>query len=293
MRTLSLILSAILALLLTPLQASEADSASAQTLRMATTTSTENSGLLARLLPVYERATGVTVHVIAVGTGKALELGRRGDVDVLMVHARNAELAFVDQGYGIDRHEFMYNDFLLVGPADDPAAIRGGHDVAAALRAIRNSDALFVSRGDDSGTHKRELSLWKAAGVAPGGNGYREVGQGMGRTLQMADEMQAYTLIDRGTWLASRDRVSLLPVVEGGQDLRNVYGVIAINPQRYSDANYAVAASFIEWLQGREATDVIAGYRIGGQQLFTPMPSPAQLAAPVTGTAHAASDGSS
>jgi tungstate transport system substrate-binding protein len=270
-----LILSAVLSLLLMPtLHAAE-------TLRMATTTSTENSGLLARLLPVYERANGISIHVIAVGTGKALEMGRRGDVDVLMVHARNAELEFVDGGYGIDRREFMYNDFLLVGPAADPAGIRGGKDVAAALRAIRSSGATFVSRGDDSGTHKRELSLWKIAGIQAGGDGYREVGQGMGRTLQMADEMQGYTLIDRGTWLASKDKVSLLPVVEGGKDLRNVYGVIAINPARYSDANYAAARQFIEWLQGRQATDIIAGYRIDGQQLFTPLAAPEQLAVPV------------
>jgi len=293
MRTLPLILTAVLALLSSASQASELDSSQSRTLRMATTTSTENSGLLARLLPVYERASGVTIHVVAVGTGKALALGRRGDVDVLMVHARKAELAFVDEGYGVDRHEFMYNDFLLVGPAADPAGIRGGHDVVAALRAIRNSDAIFVSRGDDSGTHKRELALWKIAGVEAGGDGYREVGQGMGRTLQMADEMQGYTLIDRGTWLASRDKVSLLPVVEGGKDLRNVYGVIAINPQRYSDANYAAAARFIEWLQGREATDIIAGYRIDGQQLFTPLPPAAQLAAPLNLPAKMAADGNS
>jgi len=277
MRTLPLILTAALLLSMSPLQAAD----SSQALRMATTTSTENSGLLARLLPVYERANGVSIHVIAVGTGKALELGRRGDVDVLMVHARNAELEFVDGGYGIDRREFMYNDFLLVGPAADPAGIRGGKDVAAALRAIRSSGATFVSRGDDSGTHKRELSLWKIAGIQAGGDGYREVGQGMGRTLQMADEMQGYTLIDRGTWLASKDKVSLLPVVEGGKDLRNVYGVIAINPARYSDANYAAARQFIEWLQGRQATDIIAGYRIDGQQLFTPLAAPEQLAVPV------------
>ena len=275
-----LILPAVLSLLLMPtLHAAE-------TLRMATTTSTENSGLLERLLPVYERANDISIHVIAVGTGKALEMGRRGDVDVLMVHARSAELEFIDGGYGIDRREFMYNDFLVVGPAGDPAGIRGGKDVAAALRAIRSSSAIFVSRGDDSGTHKRELSLWKIAGVDVsvdgGGDGYREVGQGMGRTLQMADEMQGYTLIDRGTWLASKEQVSLQPVVEGGKDLRNVYGVIAVNPARYSDANYAAARQFIDWLQGRQATDIIAGYRIDGQQLFTPLAAPEQLAVPAT-----------
>ena len=276
-------LIAVLSLLLiAPLQAAE-------TLRLATTTSTENSGLLARLLPVYERANEVSIHVIAVGTGKALELGRRGDVDVLMVHARNAELAFVDGGYGVDRREFMYNDFLLVGPASDPAGIRGGEDVAAALRAIRSSGATFVSRGDDSGTHKRELLLWEHAGVSAGGDGYREVGQGMGRSLQMADEMQGYTLVDRGTWLAYRGKVALVAVVEGGNDLRNTYGVIAINPQRYSDSNYAAASHFIDWLQGREATDIIAGYRIDGQQLFTPLAAPQQLAEPVA----AGADGNS
>ena len=276
MRTLSI---AVLSLLLTaPLQAAE-------TLRLATTTSTENSGLLARLLPVYERASGVSIHVIAVGTGKALELGRRGDVDVLMVHARNAELAFVDGGYGVERREFMYNDFLLVGPASDPAGILGGKDVAAALRAIRAHGAIFVSRGDDSGTHKRELLLWQHAGLSVAGDGYREVGQGMGRTLQMADEMQGYTLIDRGTWLALRDKVALVAVVEGGKDLRNVYGVIAINPQRYRDTNFTAASHFIDWLQGSQATDIIAGYRIDGQQLFTPLAAPQQLAAPVAARA--------
>ena len=293
MRTWLLMLTVAGSLLLSPLQAAGAVAGPTPILRMATTTSTENSGLLARLLPVYERSHGVIIHVIAVGTGKALALGRRGDVDVLMVHARDAELAFVDAGYGVDRQEFMYNDFLLVGPSADPAAIRGGDDVAAALRAIYDSAAVFVSRGDDSGTHKRELSLWKTVGVGPGGEGYREVGQGMGRALQMADEMQAYTLIDRGTWLALKDKVSLVPMIEGDRELRNVYGVIAINPQRYRNTHYAAAVHFIDWLQGREATDIIAGYRIDGQPLFTPLAPPARLATPATSPAKAAADGNS
>lgn len=259
-----------------------------QLLRLATTTSTENSGLLARLLPPFEQANKLRIQVIAVGTGKALKLGRQGDVDVVMVHARKAELAFVEAGFGVDRREFMFNDFLIVGPADDPAGIAAGSDPLQALRAIADSNALFVSRGDDSGTHKRELSLWRASAGDSKGNGYREVGQGMGRTLQIADEMGAYTLVDRGTWLAWKGRLRLLPMVEGGDRLRNVYGVIALNPERFKDINYAAAKRFIDWLQSPAASAIIDGYSIGGQGLFhslspadqTPAGAQPQLAAP-------------
>jgi len=252
----------------------------ASTLRLATTTSTENSGLLARLLPPFEQANHVTIHVIAVGTGKALELGRRGDVDVLMVHAKKSELAFVAGGYGVDREEFMYNDFLIVGPADDPAGIGGGGDPLSALLTIAEHNALFVSRGDDSGTHKRELSLWRSAAAQSKGAGYREVGQGMGRTLQLADEMGAYTLVDRGTWLALRDKLQLRPMVEGAATLRNVYGVIAVNPARFPDTQYGLARRFIDWLRGEQALGIIAGYQLDGQPLFHPILPPQRLAAP-------------
>ncbi len=178
--------------------------------RMATTTSTENSGLFAVIQPAFEQALNIKVHVIAVGTGKALELGRRGDVDVVLVHARAAEEAFVAAGYGVKRHEIMYNDFIIVGPEDDPAGVRGMQDAGKAMARIAAAAATFVSRGDDSGTHKKELSIWQQAGIEPQGGWYRQLGQGMGKTLQIAGEMQACTLVDRGTWLAYRANTPLV-----------------------------------------------------------------------------------
>lgn len=239
--------------------------------RMATTTSTENSGLFKVIQPVFEKDLGISVHVIAVGTGKALELGRRGDVDVVLVHARNAEIGFVAAGHGVARHEIMYNDFIIVGPADDTPGIRGLEDAAQALGKIATVKAMFVSRGDDSGTHKKELALWKEAGIQPQGGWYRQVGQGMGKTLQISGEMQGYTLVDRGTWLAYQENSPLELLVSGGADLKNPYGIIAVNPERFPDINHEAAGRLIEWFQSDRAHELIAGYRVNGEQLFYPV----------------------
>ena len=240
-------------------------------LRMATTTSTENSGLFTVIQPAFEKALDIKVHVIAVGTGKALELGRRGDVDVVLVHAKPSEEAFVAAGHGIARHEIMYNDFIIVGPADDPAGISGMQDAASAYARIAASATTVVSRGDDSGTHKKELALWRQAGIEPDGPWYRQVGQGMGKTLQIAGEMNACTLVDRGTWLAYRANNPLKLLVAGGADLKNTYGIIAVNPQRYPDVDYASVQRLIDWFTSPEARALIAGYRVAGEQLFYPV----------------------
>ncbi len=243
----------------------------ADTIRLATTTSTENSGLLRALLPPFELQTGYTVHVIAVGTGKALRMARDGNVDVVMVHAPKAERAFVEAGHGVNRRDLMYNDFIIVGPANDPAHIDGAADVAAALSRVATARSLFVSRGDDSGTHKKELELWAAADVKPGAPWYREVGQGMGRTLQIASELEAYTLADRGTWLAMRDKLSLQVLIEGDTRLFNPYGIIAVNPARYADVNYAGAMALIAWVTSVDGQAIVRDFEIDGQPLFKPL----------------------
>ncbi|MDH3899715.1 MAG: substrate-binding domain-containing protein [Gammaproteobacteria bacterium] len=242
-----------------------------QVVRMATTTSTENSGLFKVIQPALEQALDIKVHIIAVGTGKALELGRRGDVDVVLVHAKPAEEAFVAAGYGVARHEIMYNDFIIVGPQDDPAGVRGMQDADSAFAKIAATGALFVSRGDDSGTHKKELATWQQAGIEPAGDWYRQVGQGMGKTLQIAGEMQAYALVDRGTWLAYRANTPLKLLVAGGTGLKNSYGIIAVSPERFPDVNYPAVERLIHWFQSGVAHDLIAGYRVGGEQLFYPV----------------------
>ncbi len=240
-------------------------------LRLATTTSTENSGLLAELLPRFTEDTGIPVHVIAVGTGKALRLGRDGDVDVVLVHAPQAEKAFVEAGYGDKRYPVMHNDFVIVGPADDPAGIRQASDAADALRRIAGRQALFVSRGDNSGTHKKELALWQQAGVQPDGSWYREVGQGMGKVLQMADQLQAYTLTDRGTWLAYQGRLELEVLHQGDSALFNPYGIIAVSAKRYPDINHQDAMALIRWITDpRRGQKLIGAFRVKGQQLFIP-----------------------
>ena len=241
-----------------------------KTVRLATTTSTENSGLLNDLLPRFEEATGYEVHVIAVGTGKALRMGRDGDVDVVLVHAPAAEQKFVDEGYGEQRLPVMFNDFVLVGPDRDPAGLKKAKDVSDALGRIAAGQDVFVSRGDDSGTHKKELSLWKQAGVVPGGSWYREAGQGMGKVLQMADEMNAYTLTDRGTWLAYRDKSRLMVAYQGDEGLHNPYAIIEVSATRYPDLNHNAARALIEWIRGSEGQEAIAAFRKSGEQLFTP-----------------------
>lgn len=249
---------------------SYAESVQKQTIRLATTTSTDNSGLLAEILPAFTAATGYPIHVIAVGTGKALRMGRDGDVDVVLVHARTAEDKFVDEGHGVKRFGVMYNDFVLVGPADDPAGIAKAQDIISALQSIAAHEASFISRGDDSGTHKKELGLWKKSAIQPEGKWYLEVGQGMGKVLQIASEMDAYTLTDRGTWLAYQAKSPLKIDFQGDPLLFNPYGIIAVNPKRYPDINLAGANALIKWLISPDGQERIGNFRIGKNQLFTP-----------------------
>ena len=243
-----------------------------RTIRLATTTSTENSGLLQALLPAFEKRSGYRIHVIAAGTGKALRMGRDGDVDVVLVHAYDAEQKFINDGHGVNRRDVMYNDFIIVGPRGDPAGIHGLNDASVALQGIATAQSTFISRGDDSGTHKKELALWRTAGINPTGEWYREVGQGMGKTLQMAQELEAYTLTDRGTWLAYLEKITVLQVVvEGDARLYNRYGIIAVNPEKYPDVNYEGATRLITWVTSLPGQSLIQDFRIGGRTLFVPL----------------------
>ena len=211
------------------------------------------------------------MHVIAVGTGKALRMGEAGDADVVLVHSRKAEEQFIAEGHGVNHRNVMYNDFVIVGPKNDPAGIYSEVDSSNALKRIADTKSLFISRGDASGTHKKELSLWKIAGIKPSGKWYREVGQGMGKVLQISSELSAYTLTDRGTWLSYQQKTPLKVLVEGDKRLFNPYGIIAVNPNKYHDINYIAAMSFIAWLTSPETQKKIASYRINNQALFTPM----------------------
>ncbi|MGI9228749.1 MAG: substrate-binding domain-containing protein, partial [Gammaproteobacteria bacterium] len=247
-------ITAIIGILL--LQLSVA-AAAEQRLRLATTTSTDNSGLLAVLHPPFEQATGIRVNVIAVGTGRALKLGENGDVDVLLVHAPAAEKEFVATGFGVGRLPVMHNDFVLAGPENDPVAVRDTASIGQALQAIADGGADFISRGDDSGTHKKEQSLWRAAAIQPAGDWYLSVGQGMGAVLRIADNKQAYTLVDRGTWLAYRDKVSLVILSEGGVELFNPYHVIMVNPQRHKHVQPDLAQQYIQFIRGETGQAII------------------------------------
>ena len=240
-------------------------------LRMATTTSTENSGLLALLIPPFEKRFGIDVDVVAAGTGKSLKLGRNGDVDVVFVHARKAEDAFVEGGWGVNRRDVMYNDFIIVGPASDPAGIRRTADAPRALAKLTAAKATFISRGDDSGTHKKELSLWQAARVKPEDGAYLETGQGMGQTLHIADEKGGYCLVDRGTYLAYSGKIDLKILVEGDKRLYNPYGIIAVNPARHPHAEYLSAMAFIGWVTSVEGQKIIDRFRGNGKRLFHPL----------------------
>lgn len=240
---------------------------------VASTTSTQDSGLFSYLLPIVREHTGVEVKVVAQGTGQALDTARRGDADVVFVHDAQAERRFVYEGHGVARHPVMYNDFLIVGPAADPAGIRGGKDVVAALRAIARGSHPFVSRGDRSGTHQAELRLWEAAGIQVDparDRWYRSVGQGMGPSLNMASASDAYVLTDRGTWISFRNKGSLQVMVEGDARLFNQYGLILVNPARHSHVKAAAGQRVIDFLLSREGQQVIAAFRVEGQQLFYP-----------------------
>ena len=239
-------------------------------IRLATTTSTENSGLLTYLLTEFTEDTGYKVHVISVGTGKALRLGKDGDVDVVLVHAIAAETEFVNQQYGVKRYPVMYNDFVIIGSKEDPAGIKSSQSIIDAFAKIKARKSLFVSRGDDSGTHKKEQNIWASAKVTPDGKWYREAGQGMGKVIQMANELGAYTITDRGTWLGYKDKVDMDILYEGDALLFNPYGIIAVNPERYSDINIKGANALIEWLVSKKGQQLIGQYKKFDQVLFTP-----------------------
>jgi len=233
-------------------------------LRLATTT----SGLLAVLLPPFEQANTCKVDVIAVGTGKAIKLGETGDVDVILVHARSQEDTFIDKGFGLDRRDVMYNDFVLLGPGNEASIEPGLPDVAAAMAKIAGTKAFFVSRGDDSGTHTRERQLWEVAGITPSGKWYLEAGRGMGEVLMMADELQGYTLSDRGTYLAFKAKTRLQIIVAGDPRLFNPYGAIMVNPQRHPHVKADLAKKFLDYLTSKQAKALITGFRAEGEQLF-------------------------
>lgn len=237
-------------------------------LRLATTTSTENSGLLASLLPAFEQQTGIQVEVIAVGTGKALQIARHGDADVVIVHARQAEDIFVAEGFGVNRREVMENDFILVGPSSDPAHIKSKNSITNALTKISQTRSSFISRGDHSGTHKKERSVWQHAAIKPAGDWYKEIGQGMGKALLIANELNAYTLTDRGTWLAYKDKLSLTIINDGGILLKNPYGIIAVNPALNKNIQYLNAMRLIAWLTSPHGQQLIDGFTRNGEQLF-------------------------
>jgi tungstate transport system substrate-binding protein len=240
---------------------------------VASTTSTEQSGLFKHLLPIFEGKAGVQVRVVALGTGQSLDMGKRGDADVVFVHARALEEKFVAEGFGVQRFEVMYNDFVLVGPKADPAKVGGTKDIVAALHKINSASAPFASRGDKSGTHFAELQLWTMAGIdiaKDKGPWYRDTGSGMGPTLNTASGMNAYALTDRGTWLSFKNRGDLVISVEGDQRLFNQYGVILVNPAKHAHVKKAMGQAFIDWIVSPEGQAAIAGYKIGGEQLFFP-----------------------
>ncbi|HAT06819.1 MAG TPA: tungsten ABC transporter substrate-binding protein [Aeromonas salmonicida] len=267
-KRLALALSTALLLSLSLLStASHAESAKAP-IRLATTTSTEQSGLLGWLLPQFTRETGYPVQVMAAGTGQSLKMGENGDADLVMTHAPSAEKAFVDAGFGIDPVHLMYNDFVIVGPSQDPAGLGKLHDAAKALQAIKDKGQTFISRGDESGTHIKEKTLWQAADVKPEFAGYKSIGQGMGPTLTMASELGAYTLTDRGTWLAYQSKLDLAVLLEGDKRLFNPYQVILVNPKRYPDLNTKGARTLKNWLVSEHGQTLIGDFKVAGQALF-------------------------
>jgi tungstate transport system substrate-binding protein len=247
-------------------------SAQDRSIVVASTTSTQDSGLFGYLLPIFKAKTGIEVKVIAQGTGQALDTARRGDADVVFVHAKSQEEKFLAEGFGVKRYDVMYNDFVLIGPNSDPAGVKG-RDIEAALKTIQAKAAPFVSRGDKSGTHSAELALWKQAGIdiaATKGSWYREIGQGMGAALNTAGAMNAYVLSDRGTWISFKNRGDLEIVVEGDKRLFNQYGVMLVNPEKFTSVKKELGRSFVDWLVSPEGQAAIAGYKIDGQQLFFP-----------------------
>lgn len=264
----NLVMSALLALSLFNHQAY----AQNKSIVVSSTTSTEQSGLFNFILPIFKMKTGIEVKVVAVGTGQALDIGRRGDADVVFVHDKAAEEKFVDEGFSTKRYEVMYNDFILIGPKSDPAKIAGGKDIQVALQKIAAAQAPFVSRGDKSGTHAAELRYWKGAGVSvsPSQAWYKETGSGMGPALNTASAMNGYILADRGTWISFKNRGDLTILVQGDPKLFNQYGVMLVNPAKYPHVKKAEGQAFIDWLISKNGQDVIASYKIDGEQLFFP-----------------------
>ncbi len=267
-RAAYLVLPALCAILFISL-----DAPAATEIICSSTTSTENSGLFAYILPMFEKKTGIKVKVVARGTGAAIEMGKRGDADVAFVHAKEQELKAVEEGFFVNRHDVMYNDFVIIGPTDDPAKIKGMKSAADAFKKISGS-ALFVSRGDNSGTNTKDLSIWRKLGIEPKGQTwYLEVGQGMEKTQRIANEKRAYTLTDRGTWLATKDKdkLEMAIVLEGDPILFNQYGVMAVNPAKHTHAKYKEAMEFVNWLISKEGRQAIASFKDkNGNQLFIP-----------------------
>jgi tungstate transport system substrate-binding protein len=247
---------------------------------VASTTSTQDSGLFGYILPLFKAKTGIDVHVVAQGTGQALDTGRRGDADVVFVHAKAQEEKFLAEGFGVKRFDVMYNDFVLIGPKADPAGIKGGKDAIAAFKAIAAKGAPFVSRGDRSGTNVKELAIWKAAGLDPAGTKpawYRAIGQGMGAALNTAGAMGAYVLSDRGTWISFKNKGDLEIAVEGDKQLFNQYGIMLVNPAKHPSVKKELGQAFIDWVLSAEGQNAIRSYKINGQQLFYPNADPAQM----------------
>jgi tungstate transport system substrate-binding protein len=261
-----LILAAVLAVAV--LGSAWSQAPSVVRLRIATTTSTEQSGLLGAILPVFEKETGYRTEVVAVGTGASLKIGEKGDCDVVIVHARALEDAFMAAGFGADRRDLMYNDFVILGPASDPAGVAKTKTAFDAFSAIAKAQASFISRGDKSGTDVKEKDIWKAVGIAPKGAWYKEAGQGMSQCIMMADQMGGYTLSDRATWLAMKDKFPLKILSEGDQLYFNPYGVITINPLKWPQSNYVGAVALMDWLTSPEGRRLIAEYKISGEQCF-------------------------
>jgi len=261
-----LIATVILGLLTTPAIAQE------KSIVVSSTTSTEQSGLFSFILPIFKMKSGIDVKVVAVGTGQALDIGKRGDADVVFVHDKPAEEKFVEEGYSTKRYEVMYNDFVLIGPKSDPAKVGGGKDIQAALQKISTAQAPFISRGDKSGTHAAELRYWKGAGItiAPGSSWYKETGSGMGPALNTASAMNGYILADRATWLSFKNRGDLVILVQGDPKLFNQYGVMLVNPAKFPHVKKVEGQAFIDWLISKGGQDVIASYKIDGEQLFFP-----------------------
>jgi tungstate transport system substrate-binding protein len=240
---------------------------------VSSTTSTQDSGLFGHILPLFKAKTGIEVKVVSQGTGQALDTGRRGDADVVFVHAKSAELKFLEEGFSTKRYPVMYNDFVLIGPKSDPAGIKGSKDIVAALKTIKDKGAPFISRGDKSGTHVAELALWKTAGIdieTQKGPWYKSIGQGMGAALNTASAGNAYVLADRGTWLSFKNRGELVVAVEGDKRLFNQYGVMLVNPAKHPNVKKELGQQFIDWLVSVEGQKAIADYKIGGEQLFYP-----------------------